>query len=413
MNIVMLCDFYNESLEYQENLLVKYYRKHGHAVTVIASTFESVFDYYNDRHDTQAPMRDYEDQGARIIKLPYRFNILNRLRAYPRIDAILEEAKPDLIFVHDIMLNLPECVRYVKRHPDCRMILDYHADYSNSGKNWLSLKLLHGVVRKRYLDQARPHLSRIFPIVPAGAVFLHEIYGIPHADMEVLPLGADTDRGREVRAGGARARLRARHGIGDNDCVIFSGGKLDPLKRTEDLIDAVRGSDRTDLQLVIAGEAAANQQEYKALLLERAGGAPNIRFVGWQNAIGVYEHLDMSDIAVFPASQSILWQQAISMGLPLVVGERSAGATQLQDVSYLNTEDNIIVLDEHRPMVEQLRQHVERLAGDATLRRRMADGAARVTEQMLNWDSLIEKTLRYNRIAETRTVSGIPQQHPI
>ncbi len=397
MNIVMLCDFYNESLEYQENLLVKYYRKHGHAVTVIASTFESVFDYYHDRHDKQLPMRDYDDQGARIIKLPYRFNIRNRLRAFPPIDKLLAETRPDLIFVHDIMLNLPECVRHVQRHPACKMVLDYHADYSNSGKNWLSLKVLHGVIRKRYLDQARPCLARIFPVVPASATFLHEIYGIPHADMELLPLGADTDRGLEVRRLGARARLRAAYRVAEQECVIFTGGKLDPLKRTEDLIDAVRGSSQPGLQLFVVGEAAAQHQDYKALLLQRAAAAHNIHFVGWQDAAGVYEYLDMADIAVFPASQSIMWQQAISMGLPLVVGERSAGASQVQDVSYLNTASNIIVLDEHRPIVEELRAHVERLASDAGLRQRMSAGARRVSAQLLDWNTLIEKTLRFNQ----------------
>ncbi len=404
MNIVMLCDFYNESLEYQENLLVKYYRKHGHQVTVIASTFDSVFDYYNDKHDNSQPRRDYEDQGAHIIKLPYRYNLLNRLRAYPRIDAILAEAKPDLIFVHDIMLNLPECVHYVRRHPNCRMILDYHADYTNSGKNWLSLKLLHGVIRKRFLDQARPYLSGIFPIVPAGATFLHEVYQVPHAEMEILPLGADTDRGQEVRRQGARSRLRTAMGVDEHECVIFTGGKLDPLKRTEELIDAVRALGMPGLHLVIAGEASAQQQDYKAELLRRAGGNPAIHFVGWQNAVGVYEHLDMADVAVFPASQSILWQQAISMGLPLIVGERSAGATQLQDVSYLNSEDNIIVLDEQRPMQEQLQQHIGRLAADTALRQRMSEGARRVSEQLLDWNSLIAKTLRFNA-AEARKPS--------
>jgi glycosyltransferase involved in cell wall biosynthesis len=395
MNIVMLCDFYNESLEYQENLLVKYYRKHDHAVTVIASTFESVFDYYSDRHDKRLPMRVYEDHGARIIKLPYRFNIRNRLRAYPRIGALLDEARPDLIFVHDIMLNLPDCVRHVQHHPACRMILDYHADYSNSGKNLLSLKLLHGVIRKRYLDRARPYLARIFPVVPASATFLHEVYGIPYTDMELLPLGADTDRGQAVRRQGARARLRAVHGIAEQDCVIFSGGKLDPLKRTEDLIDAVRRLGRNDLHLVVVGDASAPHQDYKALLLQRAAGTPNIHFVGWQDATGVYAHLDMADIAVFPASQSIMWQQAISMGLPLVVGDRSAGQTQ--DVSYLNTANNIIVLDQRHPVVDELRHNIERLASDATLRQRMSDGARRVASELLDWNTLIEKTLRFNR----------------
>ena len=51
MKILMLCELYIENLEYQENLLVKYYRKHGHEVTVITSTYDNVFDYYNNQHD--------------------------------------------------------------------------------------------------------------------------------------------------------------------------------------------------------------------------------------------------------------------------------------------------------------------------------------------------------------------------
>ena len=38
MKILMLCDFYHESLEYQEQLCAKFYVKHGHAVTVVTST---------------------------------------------------------------------------------------------------------------------------------------------------------------------------------------------------------------------------------------------------------------------------------------------------------------------------------------------------------------------------------------
>ena len=113
----MLCDFFQEDLEYQENLLVKYYEKQGHDVIVIASTFESVFDYYNDRHDDKIASSTYTVGTAKIHKLRYRYNILNRLRAYTTITPILEAAQPDLIYVHDIMLNFPEAIRYMKRHP--------------------------------------------------------------------------------------------------------------------------------------------------------------------------------------------------------------------------------------------------------------------------------------------------------
>jgi hypothetical protein len=102
MKILMLCDFYSEGLHYQENLLTKAYLAHGHAVTVVTSTFESVFDFCADRYDPAMPSRVVEHGTGRIVRLPYRYNILNRLRAFGRIDDLLESEAPDLIFVHDI-----------------------------------------------------------------------------------------------------------------------------------------------------------------------------------------------------------------------------------------------------------------------------------------------------------------------
>jgi 1,2-diacylglycerol 3-alpha-glucosyltransferase len=387
----MLCDFFNESLEYQENLLVKYYLKHGHAVTVIASTFESVFDYYADRHDAQQPARTYVHGEARIIKLRYRYNILNRLRAYTSIYPVLEEECPDLIFVHDIMLNFPEAVKYVKQHPQCRMIMDYHADYSNSGRNWLSLRVLHGTIRKWFLDRARPHLSRIFPIVPAGAKFLHEVYAVPHAEMELLPLGADTDLASDVRAKGEGRALRAALGVPPGHIVIFTGGKLAPAKRTELLIDAVLSLPDPDVHLFVVGDSGENDAAYKEMLLQRAQGHANIHFTGWLGRVDIYRYLDMADLAVFPASQSILWQQAISMGLPLVAGDVGD-----QDISYLNLEGNIVVLPRERIRSDELAANIGRIIRDPELLRRMSEGAMKVTDEMLDWNRLIHKTLRFN-----------------
>ena len=387
----MLCDFYNEALEYQENLLVKYYRKHGHEVTVIASTFESVFDYYNDRHDNRTPPRTYFHEGAKIIKLRYRFNLLNKLRAYTSIYGILEEAKPELIFVHDIMPNMLEAVRYKQRHSECRIIMDYHADYSNSGKNWLSLAILHGVVRKWLLDRARPHLSRIFPIVPAGTTFLHEIYKVPHSEMEVLPLGADTDLGRVVRENKEGAALRRTLRIPDGDIVIFSGGKLAPAKQTEVLIDAIMRLGNPAIHVIVAGDASREDEQYKQRLLGMSEATPTIHFVGWLDRRSIYVYLDMADLAVFPASQSILWQQAISMGLPLVVGD-----TGHQDISYLNTHDNIVILDKDEIHGARLAGLIQTLVSEPERLRRMREGAMTVADELLNWDKLILRTLRFS-----------------
>ena len=120
----MLCELYIENLEYQENLLVKYYRKYGHEVTVITSTYDNVFDYYNDKHDNSTPAKSYEDYGAKIIKLPFKFNILGKIKRYTDITKIVEDFQPDLLYVHDIMPNLFEMLAYKKRNPHVKMIMD-------------------------------------------------------------------------------------------------------------------------------------------------------------------------------------------------------------------------------------------------------------------------------------------------
>jgi 1,2-diacylglycerol 3-alpha-glucosyltransferase len=396
MRIVMLCDFFNESLEYQENLLLKYYRKHGHEITVIASTFESVFDYYADRHDKNRPKRDYVHDGARIIKLPYRYNILNRLRAYTPIRSILDEARPDLIFVHDIMLNLPECVAYMKRHPETRMIMDYHADYSNSGKNWLSIKILHGVIRKWFLDRARPYLSKIFPIVPAGVQFLREVYKVPSTEMELLPLGTDLEFGRSVQARKLGNAIRAELGIQPNDLVIFTGGKLTPLKKTEHLIDAFLQFDRSDCHLIVAGDVSPEDATYGVSLRERAADCPRIHFRGWLGKEAMYAHMDAADLAIFPASQSVLWQQSLGMGLPLIVSDRSDLVKGHQDVAYLNRHENLILLEPGKPLSGQIAEHLAALHHDRARLARMSEGARRTASEILDWDRLIELTLQFN-----------------
>lgn len=391
MKIVMICEFYNETLEYQENLLTKYYVKHGHQVTVITSTFESVFDYYSDKHDASAPTRSYLHQGAKIIKLPYRYNFLNRVRAYTRIDNLLEAEAPDLIYVHSVMPNFPEAIAYMKKHTDCRMIMDYHGDYSNSGKNWFSLRILHGLIRKRFLDQARPYLSKIFPIVPASAQFLHEIYAVPESEMEVLPLGADTDLIEEVRAEGDSG-LRQKLGINKQDFVIFSGGKLAPAKRTELLIDALELLPSLNVHLVIVGQAAEEDQRYYQMLIDKSKGKSNIHFVGWLNRLDIYRHLQIADLAVFPASQSILWQSAIAMGLPLIAGDVGH-----QDISYLNLQENIVVLQKADILAPVIAKNIQDIVTNPERLKRMHHGALKVADEHLNWNKLIYKTLRFNQ----------------
>lgn len=394
MKIVMICELFDEKLEYQENHLAEFYVRKGHEVTVITSTFESVADYYAHRHDARAPGREYEHKGVKIIKLPYRYNLLNRLRAFTPIRGILENEKPDMIFLHSVLPEIVEIVDHKRRHSGCRLILDYHGDYSNSGSGWLSLNVLHRIVRKRLLDYGRPYLDMIFPITPGGRKFLAEVYSVPQDEMEILPLGVDLACGAEIQARHEGRAIRAELGISPDEFVIFTGGKLDFLKRTDLLIEAVRMLGRPDVHVLVAGDATRDHLDFKAKLLQAAEGMPNIHFRGWQDKEGVYRHMDAADMAIFPASQSVMWQQALGMGLPLVVSEHPGeGRSVPQDVSYMNLHDNIIVMDWSKPLPPQIVDAIVRVRDNPDVREAMAAGARRVATEVLDWNSLVERTL--------------------
>lgn len=386
----MLCELYIENLEYQENLLVKYYRKYGHEVTVIASTYDNVFDYYNDKHDNSKPIRIYEDHGAKIIKLPFQFNFRGKIKKYTDITKIVEDFQPDLLYVHDIMPNMFQMLSYKKRNPHVKMIMDYHCDYSNSANNWLSLNVLHKMIRKYlYMNPIKKHISKFYPIVPGSTKFLHEVYDIPLENMEVLALGADVDLVAEIKQTNARKEVRESLNIPENHKVIFTGGKFTPAKKTDLLLQAFNIINNPELHLIIVGDADEQNAIYKDKLLHLSQDNSNIHFVGWQNNRGVYEHLATSDFAVFPASQSIVWQQALASHLPLIVGDVGE-----QSLAYLNEFCAISELDKNNITTENIKKEIEKLLSDDHL----AEGkvrAAKTAEKYLDWNHLINKTLSH------------------
>ena len=98
VKIVMLQDFFGLECSYQENLLTEYYVKMGHQVVVITSTFESIFDYVNNKYNPKLSKKTEDYKGGKIIRLPYQLRFQNRFRRHKGVYNILEDEKPDLIF---------------------------------------------------------------------------------------------------------------------------------------------------------------------------------------------------------------------------------------------------------------------------------------------------------------------------
>jgi glycosyltransferase involved in cell wall biosynthesis len=398
MKILMVCEFFDEALDYQENFLAKVYHRLGHEVLVVTSTTASVFDYTVDADGETADHGETRTDYARILRKPWRLNILHRIKAFESLTPLIERERPDLIYFHDVMPNMLDALGYMRRNPDARMIMDCHADLSNSGANLPSRLILHGVVRKAILDRARPVLSKIFPVVPAATEFLKTYYRLRDDEMELLPLGVDLDVARQARARAGGRNVRHRLGIPEDAFVVFTGGKLAPAKRTEEAIAALARLQNPDVHLIVIGKLGGpgSDEDYAALLEAAAGRVRNVHFVGWQDRDGVYDHMDAADLAVFPASQSVLWQQSLGMGLPLAVAEFAAGMRARQDVSYMAGLGAVTVLDHRADVPLQIAELVRALRADPALHRERRQAALDTAESILNYERIAAQTLRFN-----------------
>jgi glycosyltransferase involved in cell wall biosynthesis len=387
MKILMICDFFHESQQYQENLLTKYYLKFGHEVTILASTFNSIFDYKSGNYNKEKEGITYSEDGCKIIRKPYSINVFNRLRKLRHIKATLIKESPDLIFVHGLPLNLFEPIAYKKKNPHCRLVFDSHADYSNSAQNPVSLFILHRFIYRTIFRLIHKKPDKIFYITPETKLFLNREWGIPNHRMTFLPLGADTDYIKEIRTKNIRESVRRSFHIDENDFVVFTGGKFSRDKKTELVIKSFLLLNKKKSHLIIVGDGT--DATYKNELISLSEGHQEIHFTNWIEGKDVYQFMLASDVAVFPASQSVIWQQAIGTGLPLIIGK-----TKGQDAEYLNRNDNLFLIEEERVNERSIFDLLNLLISDVNLLETMKMGAFKTTDEFLSYDKISQLSIQ-------------------
>lgn len=317
MKILHLClgNFFIDNYSYQENLLPKYHVKQGHDVKVIASLF--TFDEQGRGTYLSGPLRYQDKAGFSVVRLEYRKPTrLNRFfRHYKGLLEEIEDFHPDVIFSHNVSYGDTVVVaNYIKNHRNVKLFADNHADYVNSARNWLSNHVLHRIIWRYYAHKIEPYLIKCYGVTPMRCRFLREMYHINPKLIEYLPLGVDDDSIPKDR-NNVRDLIRKELRCEDADFLIFTGGKIDYLKNTHILLDALNQLNNPRIHLVICG-VLTSQMEY---LNEIIRNNAHIHYLGWCNAERVIDCMVASDVACFPGTHSTLWEQSIGVGLPLVV----------------------------------------------------------------------------------------------
>lgn len=316
MKIVHLClsAFFIDNYSYQENILPKYHVKMGHDVTVIASLFSFNKDGRGCYLDGYS---EYEDKnGFHVVRLPYKSPVkINRiLRRYEKFEEVLNRESPDVIFSHNVSFaGITVLVKYLKKYPNVKVFADNHADYINSAKNFISKHILHPIIWRYYAKMLEPYLTKCYGVTPMRCHFLKEMYHLNPEIIEFLPMGVD-DESIPANRLEVRKIIRQELSIKEDALVILTGGKIDKLKNSHVLLEALKKVNNDKVHLIICGTLTPEMEYLKSEFESNV----NIHYLGWCNADRVMNCMVASDLACFPGTHSTLWEQSVGVGLPAI-----------------------------------------------------------------------------------------------
>lgn len=295
-------------------MLSKFHKKMGYDVEVIASLVS--FDKNGKECFLKESGSYINEYDIPVTRLDYKNSkFAKRFRQYEGTYEAIENAKPDIIFIHGCQfLDIKYVVKYVKQNPNVRVYVDNHADFFNSARNFLSKNILHKVIWRYCAHLIEPYTTRFYGVLPARVDFLKTVYKLPEEKVELLVMGADDEKVKEARNENVKKEIREKYNIKPDDFLIITGGKIDYNKtQTLLLMRAVKEINNPKLKLIIFGSVIPEiKRKFDSLL------SKNVKYIGWIESEETYKYFSAADLVVFPGLHSVFWEQAVGLGKPCV-----------------------------------------------------------------------------------------------
>jgi glycosyltransferase involved in cell wall biosynthesis len=308
-------DNFTEGMAYKDNFLSAINAADGHDVLILSSckTWVDGRIKYVDQCDLVM------QNGVRLIRRTYK-NVLNpyvssKLRVLNNAYDVIEDFKPDVIRVlNPHNFTLPYVVKYKKIHPEIKLYVDSHQDFYNSGKGWFSYWVFHKFLVRRMMQKSLKYIDKVFYCLEGAKEFLKTMYGIPDEKLEFFPMGG-TILDEESRLD-IRKKVREQLNVPDDCILMVHSGKLDELKRTREILEALQSTNSSSLRLVIVGNIP---EEMKPILMPLIQADNRVNYLGWKPASELSEYLCAGDLYLQPGTASATIFQALCSSNAVVV----------------------------------------------------------------------------------------------
>ena len=199
---------------------------------------------------------------------------------------------------------------------------DNHSDYYNG----INIKIKRNIIKQFYYYFLQfiyifinkisiKHVSKVYGTTPWRVDYASDFFHIPKEKLDILIMGADDEKINFENKNQIRSNIRNKYNISETDFLIISGGKIDLSKNIHLLIKAVNELNDIQIKLLIFGSLC---DDVKEQINELVINNKSIRYIGWIPGDKAYDYFLASDIAIFPGTHSVLWEQACACKIPVV-----------------------------------------------------------------------------------------------
>ena len=340
---------YSDEMEYHDNILPRKHKElgfdvyriiHAHGLTV--NGFMKIREYgeYTDR-----------DNILNIVLEDGKPTPLLKFRTYIGLYENLVKLHPDIIFVHCCQFyNIKDIIRYKKTFPQVKLFVDNHTDYINTPVNSIKRKLFYYFVIGRFARSVAKYADKFWGVTPSRVDYLKKVYKIKSNNLDLLVMPGDNNKIHPEKREEYRNDFCKQFDIKYNDFIVVTGGKIDKRKNFHLLIEAFKGLPY-NCKLLIFGTPDKEMKPYFNSL------PFNVIYTGWVTAEQTYKYFVMADLGVFPGTHSVLWEQAVSSGLPCIF-------KYWEGMDHVNTNGNarMMDLDDEHEIVTFLKENIIRLS---------------------------------------------------
>lgn len=326
-------------MNYQENILPEINAIDGNEVYFIATQYK----WDTDKLVKAEQFNEITPAGVQIIRLPY-INIgiplvTERLRIVRGLYCLLDKLSPDTIMLHGFQtMSVAFITKYIRRNPECRLVVDTHSDKMNSAPNFVSRYILHCGLYRAMAKNVLKYVSKIWCISYDVMDFSHVVYGIPYDKLEFYPLGGTIFEEKEYLK--RRKNIRAEYFIAEDDILLVHSGKMNCGKKTDDLFKMMKEIISNKIKLLLVGEMDA---EIEAAYINDGQEDKRVIYAGWKTGDELLSYLCAADIYVQPGTQSATMQNAACCRCALILYPYESHLKLFKDsVFYVESAEDII-----------------------------------------------------------------------